>query len=308
MSQPLPPARPARGTCRVDGSNDYSTRQRCVLNICVILGNICPSFAIRYINDDSVLRLIMALHRLHHLHLPGLTVYEQAARIQEDIVKRHIARRIGQGGTGIVEQHRNVLSPQVLTFQTPPTYTCGRREVGKLSTEQVSHLKAGGKAEFHEAQRGGQTTFHGPGQLTAYLICNLLTHGLTSRTYVHLLEQSVINTCRRYGIETECTKNPGVWTKSDDKIASVGVHLRRYISSHGIALNISPDLSWFDRIVACGLPEKKATSFDREGVKGIELDDVAKTYAKCVAELLQDVHGVEIIKTKTDEGVRPDTQ
>ena len=249
----------------------------------------------------------MVLHRLRHLHLPGLTVYEQASRIQEDIVKRHIAHRIGKGGTGIVGQHSNALSPYVLTFQTPPTYTCGRREVGKLTGEQISHLKAGGKAEFHEAQRGGQTTFHGPGQLTAYLICNLLTHGLTSRSYVHLLEQSVINTCRHYGIETERTKNPGVWTKQGDKIASVGVHLRRYISGHGIALNISPDLSWFDRIVACGLPEKKATSFEGEGVKGIEVDDVAKTYAHCVSESLQDVHGVEAIKSKTNERVEPET-
>ena len=250
----------------------------------------------------------MVIHRLRHLHLPGLTVYEQASRIQDEIVKRHIARRIGKGGKGTEEQHWDALSPQVLTFQTPPTYTCGRREIGKLSTEQVRHLKAGGTADFHEAQRGGQTTFHGPGQLTAYLICNLLTHGLTSRTYVHLLEQSVINTCRHYGIETERTRNPGVWTESGDKIASVGVHLRRYISSHGIALNISPDLTWFDRIVACGLPEKKATSFEREGVKGIEVDDVAKTYAQYISELLQDVHGVEGIKSKTEEGSETEVQ
>ena len=124
---------------------------------------------------------------------------------------------------------------------------------------------------------------------------------------MHLLEQSVINTCRRYGTETERTDNPGVWTKGGDKIASVGVHLRRYISSHGIALNISPDLDWFDRIVACGLPEKKATSFERLGVKGVKVDDVAKTYAQCVSELLQDVHGVEVIGSNIDEEVGSET-
>lgn len=240
---------------------------------------------------------------LRHLHLPGFTVYEQASRIQEFIFQRHLASRISKGGTGKVYTSIPPLHPQVLTFQTPPTYTCGRREIGKLTAPQVAHLKAGGKAEFFEAQRGGQTTFHGPGQLTAYVICNLLTHQLTSRRYVHLLEQSVIETCGNYGIEALRTENPGVWTKNEDKIASVGVHLRRYITSHGIALNISPDLDWFDRIVACGLPEKKATSFEREGVKGISIDNVAKTYAMCLSNLLPGVNGVIEVQIKPNREV-----
>ena len=236
---------------------------------------------------------------LRHLHLPGLTAYEKASSIQQHLVDYHkLKKPLGKSG---VKRTSEWIPPEILTFQTPPTYTCGRREVGKLNAAQVRHLEAGGKAKFYEAQRGGQTTFHGPGQLTAYVICTLPCHNLNSRSFVHLLEQSVIETCRRYGIQGERTENPGVWTEKGEKIASLGVHLQKYITSHGIALNVSPDLTWFDRIVACGLPGKKATSFEREGITGITVDDVAKTYAQCVSELIEGVTGVCQLKTKTEE-------
>lgn len=96
----------------------------------------------------------------------------------------------------------------------------------------------------------------------------------------------MIDTCSLFGIKAFTTENPGVWTTVDEKIASVGVHLRRYVTSHGIGLNISVDLSWFNRIVACGLLGKKATSFENEGVTGVGLDIVATAFAENVAEKL----------------------
>lgn len=241
----------------------------------------------------------MSSLKLRHLHLPALTPYEQASSIQQNLVYYHLKNRVAE--SRLLKRGLKWIPPEVLTFQTPPTYTCGRREVGKLTIAQVRHLEAGGEAKFYEAQRGGQTTFHGPGQLTAYVICTLLCHNLDSRSFVRLLEQSVIDTCRHYGIQGERTENPGVWTRKGDKIASLGVHVQRYITSHGIALNISPDLTWFDRIVACGLPGKKATSFEREGITGITVDDVAKTFAQCVSELMQGVEGVHQVKRETEE-------
>ena len=136
-----------------------------------------------------------------------------------------------------------------------------------LSSKQKAYLRADGKAEFHEALRGGQTTFHGPGQVTAYLILSLQEHKLNTRTHVRLLEDSVIATCANYWLEARTTENPGVWIGSsldERKLASVGVHLRRHIASHGVGLNVAVKLWWFDRIVACGLPEKKATSINKE--------------------------------------------
>ena len=197
---------------------------------------------------------------LRHLHLPGLTPYLRASAIQDHLIRAHLDHKAAGSA-------HPVPGPVLLTFQTPPTYTCGRREVGALSASQIAHLRADGKAEFYEALRGGQTTFHGPGQLTAYLILSLKEHGLNTRSHVRLLEESIIGTCNECGLSAHVTENPGVWIgpRSDDrKIASIGVHLRRHIASHGIGLNVSVDLAWFDRIVACGLVGKQATSIEHE--------------------------------------------
>ena len=198
--------------------------------------------------------------RLRHLHLPGLTPYLRASALQDRIVRAYLDYKAARTSSPPPE-------PTLLTFQTPPTYTCGRREIGTLNETQIAHLRADGKAEFYEALRGGQTTFHGPGQLTAYLIISLQEHALNTRRHIRLLEDAVIGTCKHYALTTHTTENPGVWIgfePDDRKIASVGVHLRRNIASHGVGLNVSVDLSWFHRIVACGLVGKRATNIEAE--------------------------------------------
>lgn len=200
------------------------------------------------------------LTKLRHLHLHGLTPYLRASAIQDHLVRAQLNHKAAQTISPMT-------GPILITFQTPPTYTCGRREIGTLTDSQITHLRADGKAEFYEALRGGQTTFHGPGQLTAYLIISLQEYGLSTRSHVKLLEDAVIGTCKHYWLSTHTTENPGVWIGSqhdDRKIASVGVHLRRHIASHGIGLNVSVDLLWFDRIVACGLVGKRATNIEDE--------------------------------------------
>ena len=200
------------------------------------------------------------LKKLRHLHLPGLVPYPRASAIQDYLVRAHLDHRAAKSTSPSP-------GPVVLTFQTPPTYTYGRREIGSISDSQIAHLRAGGEAEVYEALRGGQTTFHGPGQLTVFLIVSLQDHGLNTRSHVRLLENATIGTCKSYHLTTRVTENPGVWIDSqpdERKIASVGVHLRRYIASHGIGLNVSVDLSWFDRIVACGLIGKRATNIEQE--------------------------------------------
>ena len=218
--------------------------------------------------------------KLRHLHLPGLTPYLHASSIQEHLVRQQLDYKLlGEAD----RKFKPPPPPSLITFQTPPTYTCGRREVGKLTPQQIEHLRAGGNAEFYETLRGGQTTFHGPGQLTAYLILSLQTLNWTSRQHIRFLEDSVIATCKQYAIDGFRSDNPGVWTASGDKIASVGVHLRRYTTSHGIGLNVGVDLEWFNRIVMCGLPEKRATSLEKEGCQGKSVDEVANVFAETVA-------------------------
>lgn len=101
---------------------------------------------------------------------------------------------------------------------------------------------------------------------------------MTPRDYVCLLEKSLIATCARYGIKAMTTEHTGVWTSPDDKIAAIGVHMRRNITSHGIGLNVNTDLWWFDRIVACGLEGKRTTSFQKMGVEGETVESVGKAF------------------------------
>lgn len=177
--------------------------------------------------------------------------------------------------------------PTIITAQFNPVYTCGRREIGTVSAEQQEYLRANSTAEFVEAMRGGQTTFHGPGQLVAYPIIDLRRHKLTPRSYVCVLEKALIATCNRYGIKAMATEHTGVWTTPEDKIAAIGVHMRRNITSHGIGLNVNTDLWWFNRIVACGLEGKKATSFENEGVVGKSVEEVTDVFVKEFAKKLQ---------------------
>ncbi|KAJ3046378.1 putative lipoyltransferase 2, mitochondrial [Rhizophlyctis rosea] len=161
----------------------------------------------------------------------------------------------------------------LLLLQHPPTYTAGRRIKGTEDTEGRK-LRALG-AEYHEVKRGGQTTYHGPGQLIGYPILNLLHYQLGVRSYVEHLEQTLIQTCKQFDVTAQTTADTGVWVKNR-KIAALGIHVRRHITNHGFALNCDVDLRWFDYIVACGLPDKKATSLSLESPSKSEVtvDDV----------------------------------
>ncbi|KAL8944252.1 MAG: hypothetical protein Q9216_000547 [Gyalolechia sp. 2 TL-2023] len=241
---------------------------------------------------------------LRHLHLPGLTPYPRPSILQNHLVSLHLSHLQNPTTTTA----NPAPPPTLLTFQTTPTYTTGRRDLSRLTPDQKSHLLANGRAEHYEALRGGQTTFHGPGQLTAYLILNLRAHSLTARSYVQFLEDSVIATCARLGLKGYRTENPGVWTEEGRKVASVGVHLRRYVSSFGVGVNVSTDLAWFERIVACGLVGKKATSLEAEGCRGRSVEEVGKALAEVAAAGLDGVEEVrevgeeEVVKGMVEKG------
>ncbi|KAF2819878.1 lipoyltransferase [Ophiobolus disseminans] len=230
---------------------------------------------------------------LRHIHLPGPIPYQRAASLQEHLVSRFLASK--------PPSIAPAPGPHVITAEFTPVYTCGRREIGNVSEHQQDYLRANGRADFVEAMRGGQTTFHGPGQLVAYPIVDLRTHKLSPRCYVGMLEKSLIATCAKYGIKAMTTENTGVWTSEDDKIAAIGVHMRRNITSHGIGLNVDTDLWWFDRIVACGLEGKRATSVEKMGVDGESVESVGKIFVEEVAARLE---GVEAVGTVHQKEVR----
>jgi len=181
----------------------------------------------------------------------------------------------------------------------------------RTKTENPSN-QIGRTAEYHPTLRGGQTTYHGPGQLVAYTILDLRRLGLSPRCHIRLLENSVIDVLRSYGLRGLLTEDPGVWvdtafpyatttadqaesaqrdhTISQDvkKITAVGVHLRRHISSFGIGLNVTDEPLWFFRqIVACGLEGKEAVSLEGLSVKdGVAVDQVGERFVQSFVRLL----------------------
>ena len=157
----------------------------------------------------------------------------------------------------------------LVLVEHPPIFTLGRgAQPEDILTPQAELTRRG--IEVHETDRGGEVTYHGPGQLVAYPIVDLSPDRKDVRKYVRALEDVMMQVCELKGVKTSRLDGfPGVWVRDDvgdRKIGAVGVHLSHWISTHGLALNLSTDLSAFDLIVPCGIRDKGVTSLQREGV------------------------------------------
>lgn len=229
-----------------------------------------------------------ARSKLYLTRYNSLVSYQDASKIQDLAVQERLAIKRATATTSGSALHgndvNNIPPPMLLAFEMQPTYTGGRRQNGHFSKEELALMNANG-ATFVQTKRGGQTTFHGPGQIVLYPIIDLRQFGLKVRCYVRLIENSIIQTLEEYNIKSFVTEDTGVWTSSTEKIAAIGIHVQRGITSHGLALNVSTDTAWFDAIVACGLPDKRTTTMRKQGC-GAELPEVCHTLAQKIASNL----------------------
>lgn len=147
-------------------------------------------------------------------------------------------------------------------LEHPPVYTFGHRARSEHLLLTPSEVESAG-AELVQSNRGGDITFHGPGQLVAYPILQLRRHGLGVADYVGLLEETLLRALRMSGIwAVRVPGRPGVWLNGA-KIGAIGVRVQGGVTLHGFALNVNCDLSWFDHIVPCGIPNACVTSMER---------------------------------------------
>ena len=175
----------------------------------------------------------------------------------------------------------------LLLLEHPPVITLGRNARLANVVAPPEFLAQRG-VELFEIDRGGDVTFHGPGQLVAYPIVDLRSFEprVGAVEYVRRLEEVLIRTCGDYGIGTQRIKGlTGVWTyalpkKPEAKIAAIGVHISRGVTTHGFALNVSTDLDFFSLIVPCGLTGKTVTSMERELQKSLSLEEVATSASR----------------------------
>ncbi len=150
----------------------------------------------------------------------------------------------------------------LMLLEHPPTYTLGRRAAeSDLVYDRPQRLARG--ISLYEVDRGGRATYHGPGQLVGYPIIDL-GPGADLVRYVRRLEDVMIGTAQRFGVHADRNVcNSGVWV-GDAKLGAIGVRVARNVTKHGFALNVAPDLSYFDGIIACGLSDKGVTSMASE--------------------------------------------
>ena len=131
--------------------------------------------------------------------------------------------------------------------------------------------------EIIQTQRGGDVTYHGPGQLVAYPIINLKKKKIGVKNYISMIEKLISNILIDYNLEPQILKEEtGVWVQ-DKKIASIGIHVTRGVTMHGLAINVNTDLSYFNNIISCGIQGVKMTSLDKELGKKIRMNDIKKS-------------------------------
>lgn len=197
---------------------------------------------------------------LNLIHL-GRIDYAAALGMQQQLVQERHAQRIGN---------------TLLLLEHPPVLTLGRNSGGRNSSypnilASEEQLASRG-VQVHEINRGGDVTYHGPGQLVGYPILDLRSFNprLGAVEYVRLLEEALIRACADFGVMAQrIAGRTGVWTipggeVPEKKIAAIGVHIARGITSHGFALNVTTDLRDFDLIVPCGISDRTVTSLEAE--------------------------------------------
>jgi lipoyl(octanoyl) transferase len=199
----------------------------------------------------------------------GLVPYDDGLSLQERAVER---LRTGDA------------PEQLLLLEHPHVFTLGRGADSSNILADQQHLESN-SVEVRETGRGGDVTYHGPGQLVGYPIINLKPDRCDVHRYVRDIEEVLIGAIAEFGVTgTRIAGLTGVWV-GDDKIAAIGVRIARWITSHGFALNVNTDLSYFRMIVPCGITGKGVTSLSRLLGTEIELRDVARIVASQFAQV-----------------------
>jgi len=181
----------------------------------------------------------------------------------------------------------------LLLCEHPHVITQGRsgKRENLLASEHVLKQKG---VEFHATDRGGDITYHGPGQIVGYPILNLGAIRRDVVWYVRMLEEAMIRATAEFGVAAErVAGKTGIWVKSEnteEKLAAIGVHISRWVTSHGFAYNVSTDLRFFDLIVPCGIADRKATSLEKLLGRRVETKEVAPR----IAHHLGEVFGLEM--------------
>lgn len=212
----------------------------------------------------------------------GTMEYEACWKLQQVIFDATLARKAAH--------LTSESAGELLLVEHPPVYTLGKSGKNENLLVSEQYLASLGAAFFH-IDRGGDITFHGPGQLVGYPILDLEMIGIGLRDYIHSLEEAAIRTVGHYGIKAGRSEGAsGVWldagTTKMRKICAIGVRSSRFVTMHGFGLNVNTDLGWFEKINPCGFRDRGVTSIQRETGREISMDEVKDLMTNHLSELL----------------------
>ena len=194
----------------------------------------------------------------------GFIDYKEAWDLQKEIFSKRVS--------GEVEDY-------LFLLEHPNTYTLGKT-ANKENLKGSEHYLKENKISVYDIDRGGDITYHGPGQIVGYPIIDLNNWFKDTHKYLRALEEVIIKTCSEYGLD--CGRNPkhtGVW-KDDRKIAAIGIKVSRWITMHGFAFNVNTDLNLFNGIIPCGIQDKSVTSLSKELNIEISIQEVKEKLLK----------------------------
>ncbi len=223
----------------------------------------------------------------------GLMGYSECWDYQRLLFERMLAAKAGDAeARAQIEREAGWL----LLVEHNPVYTLGKSGKDENILVSESYLRSIG-AEFFHIDRGGDVTFHGPGQVVGYPILDLERIGIGLRDYIDALEGAVIDLCREWGIEAgRVAGASGVWIEGDSprarKICAIGVRSSRYVTMHGFALNVNTDLRYFSHINPCGFVDRGVTSLRKELGHEVDMELVKSQIVKHLSEKLK----IEIYK------------
>ncbi len=218
----------------------------------------------------------------------GLIDYREAWTLQEKLFNEVVERKLSNR---LLEKDKQKQQEHFLLFcEHPHVYTLGRSgDEGNLIVSENELLKL--NATFYRNNRGGDITYHGPGQIVGYPILDLDFFFTDIHKYLRFLEEAVINTLKEYGVAAGridgCT---GVWLDWDNnrkarKICALGVRCSRWVTMHGFAFNVNTDLSYFNHIVPCGIKDKSVTSLEKELGRKLDMMEVKEKLKKNISEI-----------------------
>lgn len=224
----------------------------------------------------------------------GTMDYADCWKLQEELFQETVT--IKTANRDLPEGKRTATPNHLLFVEHPHVYTLGKSGDEKNLLVGQEQLKEK-DASFFRINRGGDITYHGPGQLVAYPILDLDNFFTDIHKYLRLLEETIIVTLREYGILSGRSKGEtGVWLDSDDprkarKICAMGVRCSRWVTMHGWGFNVNSDLTYFNNIVPCGITDKKVTSMKEELGRTVDMNELKEKLKRNFSELF----GAELI-------------